>query len=349
MKSISKIIFYLSISLILNACSTTNRMTMGITEPAIVYVADDIQNIGIINRSVPSKSNNALDKIDQILSAEGLDLDKKAAEAAISSFADEAGMLKNFKDIKIIEINNEIKSGLGILPATLSWDEVTKICEDNNVDLLFSLAFFDSDTKSNLKVATIPLENTLGVKVDVPGHEITLNSIINCGWRIYNPETKLVIDQRMYTKNMVFVGQGINPLKALETIKNRNETIKEYSKNVGIAYTKRLVPNKVRISRDYFVRGSNNFKIARRRAQTGNWSGAAELWQQELKSTNPRILGRANYNMAISSEINGDLDAAIAYASKAFADYRNRLALEYVNTLNYRVEQNKVLEQQLSN
>ena len=59
-------------------------------------------------------------------------------------------------------------------------------------------------------------------------------------------------------------------------------------------------------------------------------------------------MGRAYYNMAINSEINGDLDQAISYASKAYSDYKNKLALEYVNILKYRQQQNQILEQQLS-
>ncbi|WP_052188102.1 DUF6340 family protein [Cellulophaga sp. Hel_I_12] len=343
-----KILFYLGITSLLVACGSTRKMTMGITEPAIVSISDDVRSIGIINRSAPSKGNSALDKIDQILSAEGLNLDKKGAEAAIASFASEVGMLKNFDEIKIIEANEDIKSGLGVLPAILSWDIIAQICEENNVDLIFSLAYFDTDTKATLAVATMPLKNNLGVKVNVPAQKLSLNTLINCGWRIYDPQTKLVIDERFYTKNMAFMGQGINPVKALETIQNRNETIEQYSKNVGIAYAKRLVPNKVRISRDYFVSGTNNFKVAQRRALTGDWSGAAELWELELMSSNRKILGRANYNMAISSEIDGNLDLAIEYASKAFTDYKNRLALSYVNKLNYRVAQNNLLEQQAS-
>jgi hypothetical protein len=44
--------------------------------------------------------------------------------------------------------------------------------------------------------------------------------------------------------------------------------------------------------------------------------------------------------MVISSKIDSDLHLTAEYASKAFANYRNRLALDYVYILKYRVEQN---------
>ncbi|MBO0593468.1 hypothetical protein I2486_18880 [Cellulophaga sp. E16_2] len=348
MKNQIKLLTYLSITLLMTACGSTNRMTMGVTTPAKVYLSSDVKSIGIINRSEPSKGNKGLDKIDQILSAEGLNLDKKGAEAAISAFASELGMLKNLDEIKIIENVEEVKSGLGVLPATLSWETIEMLCDTYHVDVIFSLAFYDTNTKSSFKVTTMPLENNLGVKVNVPAQEVTLNTLVNCGWRLYDPKTKLVIDERNYTKEMLFHGQGINPIKAVEAVKQRNETVQEYSRNVGIAYAQRLVPNKIRISRDYYMSGTDNFKVAHRRALTGDWDGAAELWKKELNNSDLKIQGRANYNMAISSEIDGDLDLAISYASKAYTDYENKLALDYVNILKYRVEQNNVLDQQRS-
>ncbi|WP_158978440.1 DUF6340 family protein [Cellulophaga sp. L1A9] len=349
MKNQIKPFLYLGIALFISACASTNKMTMGVTTPAKVHLSSEVKTIGIINRSEPSKGNKGLDKIDQILSAEGLNLDKKGSEAAISSFASELEMIKTLDEIKILENIEEVKSGLGVLPATLSWETIEKLCEEFDVAVIFSLAFYDTDTKSSFKVTTMPLENNLGVKVNVPAQEVTLNTLVNCGWRVYDPATKLILDEKNYTKEMIFHGQGINPLKAVEAVKQRNETIQEYSRNVGIAYAQRLIPNKVRISREYYMSGTDSFKVAHRRALTGDWDGAAELWKQELTNQDLKIQGRANYNMAISSEIDGDLDRAIAYASKAYTDSKDKLALDYVNVLKYRVQQNNVLDQQRSN
>ncbi len=348
MKNQIKTLGLLALTILLTSCGATNRLTMGVTEPAIVHLPADVKRVGIINRSLPSKGNNALDKIDKILSAEGLNLDKKGAEAAISSLSSELSVIKNFEEIKIIEDVEEVKKGLAVLPATLSWDVVERICEENDVDVIFSLEFYDTDTKANYKVTTMKLPNSLGIDVDVPAHEVTLATNIVNGWRLYDPHIKEVVDERLFNKNMTFRGSGINPMKAVEAVAGRNETVQEYSRNVGIAYAKRLIPRTRRIARDYFVRGTDNFKIAQRRAQAGDWDGAAELWKRELNNPDEKIAGRAHYNMAISNEINGDLDKAIQFASKSYTDYRTNIALDYVNILKYRVRQNQVLDQQLA-
>ncbi len=348
MKNQIKTLACLAIVALITSCGSTNRLTMGVTEPAIVHLPSDVKRVGIINRSLPSKGNNALDKIDKILSAEGLNLDKKGAEAAISSLSSELSVIKNFEEIKILKDIEEVKKGLAVLPATLSWDLVERLCEENEVDVIFSLAFYDTDTKADYKIITMKLPNSFGIDVDVPAQEVTLATNVVSGWRIYDPQIKEVVDERLFNKNMTFRGKGINPMKAIEAVAGRNETVQEYSRNVGIAYAKRLIPRTRRIARDYFVRGTDNFKIAQRRAQAGDWDGAAELWKQELTNPDEKIAGRAHYNMAISNEINGDLDKAVQFASKSYTDYRTNIALDYVNVLKYRLRQNRVLDQQLS-
>lgn len=348
MKNLSKILVVVLIAVFVMSCATTNRLTIGITEPALVDLSPDITRVGIINRSLPSKGNRTLDQIDKILSVEGLNLDIKGAEAAISSLSTELSVLKNFEEVRILNDIEEVKKGLAVLPATLSWELVERICLENEVDVLFSLEFYDTDTKADYRVTTMKLPNNLGVNVDVPAQEVTLATNIVSGWRVYDPQLKIVIDEQVYNKNMAFRGKGINPIKAIEAVASRNESVQEYSRNVGIAYAERLIPTHRRIARQYFVRGTDNFKIAQRRAQAGDWSGAAELWERELSSSNEKVAGRAYYNMAISNEINGDLDKAIAFASKSYTDYRTNIALDYINVLRYRVRQNQLLNSQLS-
>jgi len=47
--------------------------------------------------------------------------------------------------------------------------------------------------------------------------------------------------------------------------------------------------------------------------------------------------------MAIIYEINGDLNSAIDWASKAYTDYKDRNALRYIRILENRVAKNQIL------
>ena len=112
----------------------------------------------------------------------------------------------------------------------------------------------------------------------------------------------------------------------------------------GQNYAFRIIPYRIRVYRDYFVKGSDNFKIAKRKAQMGQWDEAGELWRKETGNPKMKIAGRAAYNMAIISEINGDLDEALNWARKAWGDYNIKQALDYVRILENRQYKSDVLK-----
>ena len=73
--------------------------------------------------------------------------------------------------------------------------------------------------------------------------------------------------------------------------------------------------------------------MASRKAQTGNWQQAGEIWQEAVKTSKRKFAGRACYNLALVSEVNGDLDQAMQWAQKSYEDYNNKYALYYMRIL----------------
>ena len=348
MQNLNQTIFSAICAMLLIGCGATNNLTMSAVEPAPITLSKDVARIGIINRSLPSEGNKTADKIDKILSAEGRNLDSEGSVTAILALKDQLERNEAIEEIVIIDDLDHLRKGLSVFPSTLTWHEIEDLCEEYNVDAIFSLAFYDTDTKVSYKATMMDIPNNLGVKVAVPAHELTLNTLVENGWRVYDPYNNRIADELVFSDHVVSSGRGINPIKAYEAIIGRKEAVLYQSKSMGMNYAQRLLPYKHRVNRDYFVRGTDNFKIAQRRAQAGDWDGAAVLWQQETVNPDPKVAGRACYNMAISNEINGNLDEAMQWASKSYTDYNNNYALSYLNTLKYRARQKEVLNQQLS-
>ncbi len=348
MKTFQKLLWLAGTLIFFSGCSATNQLTMGVTEPARVSIPTDVTKIGLINRSIPSEGNKSLDKIDKILSLEGLRLDELGAEAALNGLKAELDRSERFESVIIIDSIESQRKGLGVFPAQMSWEAIEAICEAYKVDVVFSLEFYDTNTNVGYEQKMVNVPNPLGIKTQVPGHKVTIRTNLKKGWRVYDPHTKLILDESSFQNNLVSTGEGINPFKAVEAIVGRKEAVLQSSHDLGNTYGLNIRPLRRRVTRNYFVRGTNNFEIGQRRAQAGDWDGAAELWESELTNPDTKIAGRAYYNMAISSEINGDLEKAIEYASTSYTDYNNRDALPYINILRYRVRQNNALNRQLS-
>ncbi len=341
-----KILFRLIVIVLLfSSCSSTQLVTISVLQPAPVTLPAYVKNVAVVNRTTPSQKVKIVNVVNKILSAEGTALDKEGSKAATTALADELSKNAHLDSVTIIENSNLTTDVPGSFPALLSWDEVEKYCSANNADALFSLEIFDTKSNIDYTASQTAVKTPLG---NVPAFEQTANmhTSVTTGWRIYDVRSKNILDEIAFSRMLVFHGKGINPLLAANALIGRKEAVKQVGNLAGYDYAFSIVPLWTRVSRDYYIKGNNNFTMATRKARTGNWEGAANLWEQEVDNPKSKIAGRACYNMAIICEINGDLDGAIKWAQKSYEDFGNHLALKYVKILNNRKLDNEILKDQ---
>ena len=338
--------FIISIAVLLFLASCkTNELYINVLQPAPVTIDPAVRKVGIINRSVPTDETSIADLVEKVLSLEGADLDKIGAQESISGLYDELGNNERFDEVKLLNDIDFRASRIGVLPPPLSWRLVDSICKITGMDALFALERYDTDTKLSYSTSSGRRNSPLG-SIPIIEHQASMETIIKTGWRIYDPAEKILPDEFSFAESLVFNGRGVNPLAAVTALTGRKEAVKQASRNAGHSYAMRILPYRLRVTRDYFVKGTNNFKIAKRKAQTGKWDEAGRLWESETTNRKPRIAGRACYNMAIINEINGLLPKALDWAQKAWEDYKTRPALIYVRILENRLYNNDVLKEQ---
>lgn len=342
-----KYLFILLAASILQSCKT-DQLYLNVVEPAPVTIPSSIKSVGIINRSVPTDKTKVLDVVDKVLSLEGVDLDKDGAMEGIKGLSEELRNNGRFTEVKTLNNIDFRTPGLGVFPVPLTWEIVNKICKETGTNALFSLEMFDTDTKINYSTRPTDIKTPFG---KIPGleHEADMETIVKTGWRIYDPANQLILDEYNLGESIVFSGRGVNPLLAAGALIGRKEAVNQVSNKAGHSYALRILPYELRVMRDYYVKGTNNFKIAKRKAQVGNWDEAGMLWEKETANSKMKVAGRAYYNMAIISEINGNLDNALKWAQKAYENYNIKLALKYVRILENRAYKTDVLKTQENN
>jgi len=323
----------------------TQELYLNVTQPAPVTISKNIQTVGIIDRSAPTDQTKMLDLLDKVLSLEGADLDVIGSGEAIKGVSEELKSNDRFTEVKLLNDIEFKSTNIGALPVPLSWDQVDKICLDAGTDALFALEMFDTDTRINYSTNKTEVKTPLG-NIPALEHLASMETLVKTGWRIYSPSDRVISDEYIVAESVVYKGRGINPVVAVAGLINRKEAVKEVSNRAGHIYAMRLLPYRFRATRDYYVKGTDNFKIAKRKAQLGKWDEAGELWEQETGNRKMKIAGRAYYNMAIIKEINGDLEEAIRWAQKSYEDYRNKLGLRYARILENRMYNNEVLKYQ---
>lgn len=333
-----------AVSAVLFSCRTTNKMSLSVLNPAPVTIPSHIKTVGVINRSLPLKENRIIDAADKIFSLEGAQLDKEGSAAGVKGLVTELSRNEKFevKEIVQTQFENKIPS---MFPTPLSWDEVGKLCAENNTDAIFALELFDTDSKVSYNAQPVKLNTPFG-KIPAVEQEANMLTTVKTGWRIYDLKSKYILDEFAIARHLNFSARGINPTIAAKALIGRKEAVKEVGTRTGEGYAMRVSPYWLRVSRDYYVRGTNNFTVAKRKAQTGNWDEAGKLWKEETTHAKRKVAGRACYNMAIISEINGNLNEAMQWAQKAYEDYNCRLALSYVRILERRMINTEILDEQ---
>ncbi len=324
------------------ASCKTNELYINVLQPAPVTIPAYVKKAGIINRSIPTDETKLVDIIDKTLSLEGADMDRDGAWESIRGLTEELSLNDRFTEVKQLDDIDFRASRIGLLPPPLSWEIVDKICTETGNDALFALERFDTDTKLSYSARKTDIKTPLGT---LPGleHEAAMESIVKTGWRIYDPAGRSILDEFNFAESIVFYGRGINPVAAVAALAGRKEAVKDVSNKAGHTYALRILPYRLRVTRDYYVKGTYNFKIAKRKARTGKWDEAGQLWEQETMNPRRKVAGRACYNMAIINEINGYLEDAIGWAQKAYEDYNIKRGLRYLRILENRMYNNEIL------
>ena len=319
---------------------------LNVIQPAPVTIPSYVKSAGIINRSEPSEATRSVDAIDKVVSLEGADLDKEGAAACIDGVGNELAKNDRFTNVVQISVEGSQAPGLGIFPSPLDWETVDQLCRDNKVDILFSLELFDTDTKVSYQVNKTDDPKTILGALTGFEQRADMFTIVKTGWRIYDPAGNRILDELTINRDLTFSATGLTPTIAAAALIDRKEAVKQVGSNAGVAFADRILPYQVSVTREYYVKGTDNFTVAMRKARTGNWDGAGELWKKETSNPSSKIAGRACYNMAIISEINGYLDVAIEWTVKAYEDYNNKKALDYKNVLEDRKASVSLVEYQ---
>ncbi|HTQ27786.1 MAG TPA: DUF6340 family protein [Puia sp.] len=343
-----KTVFLAFLPFVICSCSSTELIFLSVKKPAPVTVPSYIKSVAVVDRSMPSRDSKTLDAVQRTLSLETVSMNREGAHAGVSGLVDELIRDNRFSVVKPLDSLQLTSFGAGVFPAAMSWDDVEKICRQNNCDALFSLEMFDADAKLNIPINPVSLSSAIA-SLPTVAQQVTMQTVVKTGWRIYDPSGRNILDEYVMSGSLNSTGSGITPSAAAASLIGRKEAVKQVANKAGQDYATRIIPYWIRVSRDYFVRGSDNFRVARRKAQTGNWDDAAKLWQQETGNPHGKIAGRACYNLAIIYEINGDLDGAIQWAQKAYENYGTPFALRYVNILKNRKVNNAVIEDQQAN
>ena len=339
---------FLALSVLLfGAC--TRSTTLQVLQPAQMTLPEHITTVAIVDRSKPS--NGWSNFFEGLLTGEQIGQDRRSRQTAVDGLTNALTRTPRFQ-VKSTGIEMTGSKAGGRMPAPLDWSEIEKICRDYNTNAVVTIESFDSDNARNTRKVSEKRKDKTGKEYYVTTYESNQRTGVRIGWRLYDPKTRVIVDEYVTDDYLERNGRGNTERAALDNLPSQLDVTRDVAYNVGLEYGARIAPIYVNVSRPYYSKAKGfktEMKQAARYLASRDIEKATYHWKKIMASAgdNKKAAGRAAYNMAVAAEVNGNLDLALEWAKKAWNDYGNKRARSYIDTIKMRQNDARKVDMQM--
>ncbi len=332
-------------ALLTTACMPS--IHLDVLQPADIYVPTHIEKIAVVDRSAPPEGGGtALAILEGVVTGEGILEDREGAARALSAVTEGLAASPRFEVARPpVDLTGKVG---GMMPDPLRWKRVSRICQQADSDALLTLAAFDSDSWVSVTPFTEVITTEAGKEVEITRYTAERDTQVRVGWRLYDPEEKVIVDMLDGSESrMTWDYTGDTEEAARASLPSQSSTVADVGQEAGHSYSRRIAPGWITVTRRYYAKGHPTLKETKELVQAGRWKMATKAWRTLLDNPDPKIRGRARFNLALANERAGNLDKALTLARKASKDLDNGKSRTYVAQLQERVADAERLKQQM--
>lgn len=294
-------------------------------------INEDIQSLALLNRSLTNQfTNYNTDTLEKILISKKMLLDTVFQDSIASDTLIKVAARALFesgrfdvvvpKELNIVRLdNNELSKPLNI-------NFINELCTDFNVDAILILENFTEQI--NTKYFLIP-----GYVTNYDSYDASIDIGYKSEWRLYRPDkTKSAL--RFQVNDSIF--WKANSL-SLDDLYSQMPKTKEALIGGGIASGLKMAgfisPGWVNQTRYYFMTGNKEIDAAVPLIKNNQWEEAGAIWAKYTSVKSTTVRGKVEFNLALASEMSGDLNLAIEWGLKSFKTRYTKAIEVYLKTL----------------
>lgn len=340
MAMIKKIGFFLLTGILLVSCkSYFATITIENARPTKDELPSDIQSITLMNRSINDQFQNYQeDSLQMYFYRNGYQLSKivldmEASDTTILALANLLIESGRYDVVVPVERNIRRDSTYDVLPDTLNAELVGKICREYNTDALMVMERFYTKTMADYTSERYSDPST-GYNYS---YYASLDLKYGAHFRIYKPGNKPLFKEIELVDTIYWESADYTQ----ERLFSKLPTIKQALINAGIKVAldidSKISPSWIPEKRGYFLFHSTNDR-GQQLMNENNYEEAGKWWAELAASKNKKIRSKAEFNLALVNELNGDIDAAIDWCLKSYySQYRYQTEV-YLKKLQARKE-----------
>jgi len=306
--------------------------------PAKEDLPADIQSLTLMNRSINNQYldhnedtlENYFYKNNYQLSAFVLDI--KSADTTLLTLAELLYASGRYDIVVPEERNFKRDLAYNLIPDTLNTHVIEQLCDEYETDALMVLEQFSTKVMTDFSA-----ERTETFDGTYSNFYASLDLKYDALFRIYKPGMKTI---EIPLSDTIYWESSDN---ILELMMNKLPSVKQAMINAGIKAAldvdAKISPTWLSEKRGYFI-----FKLkddmGKKFMDENNTEEARNYWLKMAQSEKKKIRGRAEYNLALISELEGDIDQALEWALKSYNSYYQYQTEVYLKKLDSKMKVN---------
>ena len=326
-------------------CGPTVRLR--VLEPADVNVPPHVETLAVVDRSRAAGAGEGfLGVIEGALSGEQIGADTVGRRSAVDGVGSGLQNSPRFRVIRTITDRQEVASSL--FDTAIPWGVARDLCVELGCDGIVALESFDSDSHVDHSTRREEYEDDEGKERTRTVHVVQRRTSVDATWRLYDVEHQHVIDDDYdYARSRTWNEEGRTEGEARDRLPDQHATVKELGFELGETYARRIAPSWTVVARSYYARGDDSLKQAKGHVRCDDWGTARQLWHTLLESDDPRIRGMAAFNLALACEVEGQLDEALSWITRAAKDLPKNKVYRYLHELEHRLTADERVRKQM--
>ena len=334
--------------LLCQACTSTTSMQ--VLQPAELTIPEHIQTIATVDRSKPEKG--WITVLEGAISGEGIGQDKEGRRRALNGLTTTLTRTPRF-EVRHTGMELTSSKGGGSLAPPLPWAEIEAICQRHDADAVVAIEMYDSDSYSSTSQTTEKRKDKDGNESVVTVFDSELEVSVQVGWRFYDPQNRIIIDEYTTRDDADANGRGDTEERALNDLPSVYSVVRDVSEIAGELYGMRIAPVWVNVNREFYTTAKGDFKAEMERAnryvKANEWEQASAIWRRIVENGyDGKAAGRAALNIAVAHERLDQLEKALEWAKRSYLDFDNKKARHYMTVLEQRINDRRRIDYQMN-
>ncbi len=280
----------------MSSCVSFQKFSIEVYKPSQLTVPPEIKNIVLVSRNL-KYPNDTLQNYyvadSRLLKDKKIfNVDSMAVSVCLDSLAGRLLAQHHFETVKIIPVGAvqalRVKE---IRPANPEWYK--NLAEKTNADGLILLDMFSCFYRQNNNPA--------------PNAWVITSNI----WSVYNAKAQKLIDRYQQVDTLMWDGTDVNGEGWKFRVPEKKVAVALASGVIGANYSKHIIPGWNMVDREIMVNNEPELKQAAALARKNNWGDASAIWNKYTRKGNKTLQVVALYNLALASEMDGDVNKAI--------------------------------------